>query len=49
MAHPLNRARYDRDRQRVTEGYGILQPRVAGSLPGMNRSRYAQLWGASRY
>ena len=45
MAHPLNRARYDRDRQRVTEGYGILQPRVGASLPGMNRSRYAQLWG----
>ena len=45
MAHPLNRARYDKDRQRVTEGYGILQPRVAVSLPGMNRSRYARLCG----
>ena len=31
--------------QRVTEGYGILQPRVAASLPGTNRSRYAQLHG----
>ena len=39
MAHPLNRARYDEDRQRVLEGYGILQPRVAVSLPGANRSR----------
>ena len=29
MAHPLNRARYDEDKQRVCEGYGILQPRVA--------------------
>jgi len=44
-AHPLNRAHYDEDKQRVTEGYGILQPRVAVSLPGMNRSRYARLWG----
>ncbi len=45
MAHPLNRARYDEDSKRVTEGYGILQPRVAISLPGVNRSRYARLYG----
>ena len=44
MAHPLNRARYDEHAQRVTEGYGILQPRVAVSLPGANRSRYSRLW-----
>jgi cyclic beta-1,2-glucan synthetase len=43
---PLNRARYDEDRQRVSEGYGILQPRVAVSLPGTNRSRYARLYGS---
>ena len=46
MLHPLNRARYDDRRQRVTEGYGILQPRVAVSLPGANRSRYARLWAS---
>jgi cellobiose phosphorylase len=46
MAHPLNRARFDEGQQRVTEGYGILQPRVAVSLPGTNRSRYARLWGS---
>ena len=46
MAHPLNRARYDEDKQRVCEGYGILQPRVAVSLPGMNRSRYAAMCGS---
>jgi len=46
MVHPLNRARYDKDKQRVCQGYGILQPRVAVSLPGMNRSRYAALWGS---
>ncbi len=50
MAHPLNRARFDArgetgGRQRVTEGYGILQPRVSISLPGANRSRYARLHG----
>ena len=45
LAHPLNCARYDESKRRVTEGYGILQPRVAASLPGTNRSRYAQLHG----
>ena len=29
MEHPLNRARYSESQQRVSEGYGILQPRVA--------------------
>ena len=29
MAHPLNRARVDKGKQRVCEGYSILQPRVA--------------------
>ena len=46
MAHPLNRARYDPDKQRVVEGYGILQPRVAASLPSTNRSRYARMSGS---
>ena len=46
MAHPLNRARYDEDKQRVCEGHAILQPRVAVSLPGTNRSRYARLYGS---
>jgi cellobiose phosphorylase len=46
MAHPLNRPRYDEGARRVVEGYGILQPRVAVSLPGTNRSRYARLHGS---
>ncbi|MFA6312666.1 MAG: glucoamylase family protein [Sterolibacterium sp.] len=45
MAHPLNRPRYDPEQRRVVAGYGILQPRVAVSLPGTNRSRYARLYG----
>jgi cyclic beta-1,2-glucan synthetase len=50
MAHPLNRPRFaarrgSSDASRVTSGYGILQPRVAVSLPGTNRSRYARLFG----
>jgi cyclic beta-1,2-glucan synthetase len=46
MAHPLNRPLYDEGRQAVVAGYGILQPRVAVSLPGTNRSRYARIHGS---
>ena len=46
MAHPLNRPLYDPARERIVAGYGILQPRVAASLPGANRSRYARMWGS---
>ncbi|MGD9505552.1 MAG: glucoamylase family protein [Syntrophobacteraceae bacterium] len=46
MAHPLNRAIYDEDRRRVVAGYSILQPRVAASLSGSNRSRYARMFAS---
>ncbi|MES2538525.1 MAG: glucoamylase family protein [Pseudomonadota bacterium] len=45
LAHPLNQARYDESRQRVCDGYGILQPRVSASLPGASASRYEILCG----
>jgi cellobiose phosphorylase len=45
MAHPLNKPHYDEKKQRVTEGYGILQPRVALSLTGSENSLYARLHG----
>ena len=43
LAHPMNRASYDPRLQRVTEGYGILQPRVTSSLPGTQASLYEKL------
>lgn len=46
MSHPLNKPKFDPVKKRVTEGYGILQPRVAVSLPGTNLSRYARLFGS---
>jgi cyclic beta-1,2-glucan synthetase len=46
MSHPLNKPKYDPLKKRVTDGYTILQPRVAVSLPGTNRSRYAKLFGS---
>ncbi|MBV6303560.1 phosphorylase [Candidimonas humi] len=41
-AHPLNRPRIDHDTQRVTEGYGILQPRVTPTLPSARESSIFQ-------
>ena len=46
LAHPLNQPHYDPLSQRVTAGYGILQPRMAVNLPSTNRSRYAHLCGS---
>ncbi len=46
MAHPLNRPRYDEKRKCICGGHAILQPRVAVSLPGTTRSRYAGLFGS---
>ena len=44
MAHPLNRPHVDTAHQCVTRGYGILQPRLAVSLPQSQRSRFAGLY-----
>lgn len=44
MAHPLNRPQYDKDKRMISNGYGILQPRMAASLLGAHRSRYARLF-----
>jgi len=33
MAHPLNRPRFDRPRERVVRGFAILQPRITPFLP----------------
>lgn len=43
LAHPLNRAIYDAERGCVAHGYGILQPRVAVSLPSAHGSRFAAI------
>ena len=46
MAHPLNKAYYCEKKKRVTDGYGILQPRVSVSLAGSGRSLYAKMHGS---
>jgi len=47
MAHPLNQAVYSRKKKRVIEGYGILQPRVACSMPKSGTSLYLRMQGDS--
>jgi len=44
LAHPLNRPRVDPQRRCVEEGYGVLQPRLAVSLPASQRSFFARLY-----
>ena len=41
IAHPLNCPRFDANLQRVTEGYGVLQPRVGVGLESANRTSFA--------
>jgi cyclic beta-1,2-glucan synthetase len=43
LAHPLNHARIDEQRNIVTEGYGILQPGVATTLERGGQSWFARL------
>ncbi|MCC5984499.1 MAG: glycosyl transferase [Rhodobacteraceae bacterium] len=47
MAHPLNRPRLDPALGRVTQGYGILQPRVTPALPVGTEGSVFQLINAS--
>ena len=42
LAHPLNRPRLDSRQQRVVEGYGILQPRIAPTMPAERESSLFQ-------
>ncbi|MEO7176597.1 MAG: cyclic beta 1-2 glucan synthetase, partial [Saprospiraceae bacterium] len=43
IAHPLNKATFDTEHHRISEGYGILQPRVSTSLPDAEASWYQRL------
>jgi len=44
MAHPLNQAIIDPEKRIVTDGYGILQPRVGVSVHSASRSRLASIY-----
>ena len=44
IAHPLNRPRFDPRLGRVTEGYGILQPRVSVTMASAAGSLFARTY-----
>jgi hypothetical protein len=45
LAHPLNRAFYDEKKKRITEGYTILQPRMAVGMEESHPTRYLKVFG----
>jgi cellobiose phosphorylase len=47
MAHPLNRAQYDKEKTLICKGYGILQPRISVSLSNTNSSLYAAMFSSN--
>ena len=47
LAHPLNQARLDPATGRVSEGYGILQPRVGIDLPSGTASHFAKMFAGN--
>ena len=49
IAHPLNRPQFDPTKQRVTQGYGVMQPRVTPSLPvGHYGSLFQRVFSSTR-
>jgi cyclic beta-1,2-glucan synthetase len=47
LAHPLNQAYFDPERRRVTDGYGVLQPRVSLRLTTGQTTRFTTLFARS--
>ncbi len=45
--HPLNQPHFDEKLQRITKGYGILQPRVSISLTSASRSLFARIFSGN--
>jgi cyclic beta-1,2-glucan synthetase len=44
ILHPLNRAHFDCELGRITEGYGVLQPRISVSLESSSKSIFARVF-----
>jgi cyclic beta-1,2-glucan synthetase len=44
LAHPLNRARFDGQSGRVTEGYSVLQPRVAIGAVSASATTFSEVF-----
>ena len=44
MAHTLNRPVIDSDRRIITEGYGIMQPRISFDIDSANKSVFSRIF-----
>ena len=44
MAHPLNRPVVDEERGIVTEGYGLMQPRISFDMDSSNKSTFSRIY-----
>ena len=44
LSHPLNRPRFDSRVRQVTEGYGVLQPRVQVGIESASRTMFARVF-----
>ncbi len=47
LLHPLNRAHVDKIGHRITEGYGMLQPRMGSELEAARKTPFARLFCGS--
>lgn len=46
-SHPLNRAWYDSEKDRITKGYGIIQPRISIPPDAANKSLFARIFSGN--
>ena len=49
MAHPLNRPSIDKEKGIVTEGYGILQPKVDVEMESTNATFFSRIFTGQKY
>ena len=47
MAHPLNKAVYDENKEMIVDGYGIVQPRIGINVEDANRTEFARIFSYS--
>ncbi|NGP89889.1 GH36-type glycosyl hydrolase domain-containing protein [Fodinibius halophilus] len=46
-SHPLNRAWYNKDEERITKGYGIIQPRISIPPDEANKSWFSHIFSGN--
>ncbi|MCH7411627.1 hypothetical protein MM239_19735 [Belliella sp. DSM 111904] len=47
IAHPLNRAWYDKEKGRITKGYTIIQPRISFSPESEKNTRFSKIFSGN--